>query len=118
MFERMERKTLMKWLIVAVLVYLLLPWDLLPDILGIVGRLDDVLMLAWLAWYYRNHVREYVAPGFEHETAGRSPNSGQGASVPPERGKIFEAYEVLGITQNLAHEKSQQIQQAYRHLRG
>ncbi len=147
MFERTDPKTLMKWLIVAALIYVLLPYDLLPDFLGIIGRLDDVLMLAWLAWYYRDHLRKYVANGFENEAAGRSKNSGQGTLPPSDRRKTFDAYEVLGITpsasndairaayrermqeyhpdkvahlgedlQNLAHEKSQQIQRAYRQL--
>ena len=76
MFERTDPKTLKLWLIVAAVVYLLLPYDLFPDFLGIPGRIDDVLMLAWLAWFYRNHVQQYAAAGSGHESAGGSAKEG------------------------------------------
>ncbi len=152
MFERMDPKTLMKWLILAAIVYFLLPYDLLPDFLGIPGRIDDVLMMAWLAWFYRNHVHQYIAKGFEQKPADRSGDagSGQGSATGSKHStKTFDPYEVLGVTrsassdtiqaayrsrmkeyhpdkvahlgeelQQLAHEKSQQIQRAYQQLQG
>ena len=148
MFERMDPKTLMKWLILAAIVYFLLPYDLLPDFLGIPGRIDDIVTIALLAWFYRNHLQRYVAAGFGRETAGRSERFGQGSPTQPKHAKAFDAYEVLGVTrsassneiqaayrarmkeyhpdkvahlgeelQKLAHEKSQEIQRAYRQLR-
>lgn len=151
MFERTDPKTLMKWLIIAALVYLLVPYDLFPDFLGIPGRIDDVLMMAWLAWFYRNHVKRYVASGFGHGRADQSADAdfGQGAPAGSKYETAFDAYEVLGVArsassdaiqsayrarmneyhpdkvahlgdelQKLAHQKSQEIQRAYRQLRG
>ena len=140
MFERTDPKTLKKWLIVAVVVYFLFPFDLIPDFLGIPGRIDDVVAMALLAWFYRSHVQQYVAAGFAREEVDRSPTEGS---------KAFDAYEVLGVTrlasgdaikaayrarmkeyhpdkvahlgeelQKLALEKSHEIQHAYRQLRG
>jgi len=151
MFERTDPKTLMKWLIIAALVYLLVPYDLFPDFLGIPGRIDDVLIMAWLAWFYRNHVKQYVASGFGQGRTDQSADAdiGQGAPAGSKFEKAFDAYEVLGVArsassdaiqsayrarmkeyhpdkvahlgdelQKLAHQKSQEIQRAYRQLRG
>ncbi len=141
----------MKWLIVGAVVYFLLPFDLIPDLFGILGRIDDLAMMALLVWYYRNHVKQFVATGFGHEEAGDSAGTGsrQNTAAQPKHPKTFDAYEVLGIThsassdaikaayrarmkeyhpdkvahlgeelQTLAHEKSQEIQRAYRQLQG
>ena len=151
MFEQTDPGTLMKWLILGAVAYFLLPFDLIPDFLGIPGRIDDVAMMALLVWVYRNHVRQHAAAGAGRESAGRSADarSGQGSPAQPKRARAFDAYEVLGVTrsasrdeiqaayrarmqeyhpdkvahlgeelQKLAHEKSQEIQRAYRQLRG
>jgi hypothetical protein len=151
MFEKTDPKTLLKWLVVAALVYLIVPFDLIPDFFGLPGRIDDVLILAWLAWFYRNHVRQYVASGFGPDSArgASGENAGQGAPTGRSSATAFDAYEVLGVAhsassdeiqsaykarmgeyhpdkvahlgealQKLAHEKSQEIQRAYRELRG
>ncbi len=150
MFEKTDPKTLLKWLVVAALVYLIVPFDLIPDFLGLPGRIDDVMIVAWLAWFYRNHIRQYVASGFGQDAAhgASSANGGRGAPAGPASANAFDAYEVLGVThsassdeiqsayrarmgeyhpdkvahlgealQKLAHEKSQEIQRAYRELR-
>lgn len=136
MFERTDPKTLRKWLILAALAYFLLPFDLIPDVLGIPGRIDDVVAMAALVWFYRNHVRQHVASG-----------SARGAPAQPKKAKAFDPYEVLQVArsasgdairaayrarmqeyhpdkvahlgealQKLAHEKSQEIQRAYQEL--
>jgi DnaJ like chaperone protein len=151
MFERTDPKTLMWWLIVAAVVYFLVPFDLIPDFLGIPGRIDDVATIAFLAWLYRKHVQQYVTNGFGQDAAGPSADagSGQGSHPKSKYAGAFDAYEVLGVTrsassdeihaayrarmmeyhpdkvahlgdelQTLAHVKSQEIQRAYRQLRG
>ncbi|HEB91396.1 MAG TPA: DUF1232 domain-containing protein, partial [Deltaproteobacteria bacterium] len=57
MFDRIGPGTLKPWLILAAILYLLLPYDLVPDFLGLPGRLDDLLLMAWFVWFYHNHAR-------------------------------------------------------------
>ena len=113
MFERTKPKTLVKYLVLAALIYFVFPYDLLPDFLGLPGRVDDLLIMGWLAWYYRNHARAFLA------------NAGSGQSAPPrakptgasdtsdtsDTSNTFNAYEVLGILRGAS---SEAIQSAYR----
>ena len=36
-----------RWLIVGVVAYLALPIDIVPDILPVIGQLDDAILVAW-----------------------------------------------------------------------
>jgi hypothetical protein len=118
MFERVDPKTLMKWLIVAAILYFILPWDLIPDFLGLAGRIDDLFVIAWLAWAYRDKIKAYVTnqgagPGsrqaFEADSAsGRQPPSGFGGAEASDR---FDAYEILEVTRSSSADA---IQSAYR----
>ena len=101
MFEHTHPKTLMKWLIVAGLVYFLVPYDLLPDFLGFPGRIDDLVIMAWLAWFYRKHIQQYV------ERAGL----GTSSAKEVKNAKAFDAHDVLGVSPSASHEA---IQTAYR----
>ncbi|MFP6655992.1 MAG: DnaJ domain-containing protein [Myxococcota bacterium] len=135
----------MKWLIVAALIYFLVPYDLIPDFLGLPGRIDDLLVLAWVAWTYRSQLMQAFtkrAASSEGATSGKTASAG-GAN----ESEAFDPYAVLGITpsasaemiqkayrarmkeyhpdkvahlgeelQRLAHQKSQQIERAYRQL--
>ena len=137
MLDEMEPKTLAKWLIALAILYLVLPYDLLPDFLGLPGRIDDLLIMAWLLWFYRAHLGK-------RGRAERPSEAPRQASSSP----ALDPYEVLGIPrsatseairtayrarmqayhpdkvahlgedlQKLATEKSQQIQRAYQQLR-
>lgn len=141
MFEGMEPGKLRKWLILAGVVYLVLPMDLIPDVLGLPGRIDDVVAMGLLTWFYRNHMRRWVEDHAEREGARESAASGAPA------GDALDAYDILEVTrsaspeaiktayrarmreyhpdkvahlgdelQKLAHEKAQQIQRAYEDL--
>ena len=151
MFERTNPKTLVKYLILAALIYLVFPYDFFPDFLGLPGRIDDLLVMGWLAWFYRIHARQFMANAKGSESSSQSANAGSGHAVPPGPNPTgaFNPYEVLGIPrsasseaiqaayrsrmqqyhpdkvahlgedlQKLATEKSQQIQRAYKQLRG
>jgi DnaJ-domain-containing protein 1 len=89
------------------------PFDLIPDFLGIPGRIDDVAAMALLAWLYRKHVQQYFATGFGHEATGRSAGagSGQASQAQTKQEKVFDAYEVLGVTHSAS---SDAIKAAYR----
>jgi DnaJ-domain-containing protein 1 len=76
MFEDTPPKTLLLWVVVAALAYLLLPFDLLPDLLGLPGRIDDVAVIAWLFWLYRQHAARFEAGGSDSASGGtRGPGS-------------------------------------------
>ena len=147
MLEGMNPKTLIKWLILAAVVYLLFPFDLVPDLLGPVGRIDDLAAIALLAWFYQRHVSQLRTAGSDRPGGADADAQSAGASEkPPE--SAFDPHAVLGIPrsasadevqvayrarmqeyhpdkvahlgvelQTLAHEKSQEIQRAYRQLR-
>lgn len=143
MFANMAPRDLKKWLILAAVVYFLVPFDLIPDFLGLPGRIDDLGIAALLAWFFRNHVKQYVA----RMASGAHAGSSAGGMSMPQREPAFDPYRVLGVgnsasgemiqaayrtrmkeyhpdkvahlgedLQKLAHEKSQEIQRAYREL--
>ncbi len=147
MFEGMDPKTLKRWLILAAVVYFLVPFDVIPDFLGIPGRIDDIVGVALLAWFYRKHVQQYTTGG--RRDADSADSSSRGARARPRQATAFDPYEVLQVSraasqkeiraayrarmheyhpdkvshlgeelQRLAHEKSQEIQRAYRELGG
>lgn len=121
MFERMDPKTLMMWLIVAGLLYFIFPYDLLPDFLGFAGRIDDLLIIAWLVWFYRQHSKSFAASGFGFESnsggAGKTGVEGEARQGSPAGAKTsktsdaFDAYAVLGIPRSASPDA---IQTAYR----
>ncbi len=113
MFERTNPKTLVKYLILAALVYLVFPYDLLPDFLGLLGRVDDLVIMAWLAWFYRNHARQFLANAKASGSSEHSANAGPGQTVPPPPNPTaaLSPYEVLGIARGAS---SEAIQDAYR----
>jgi Protein of unknown function (DUF1232)/Zinc finger, C3HC4 type (RING finger) len=45
--------------IVLCLLYLVSPLDLIPETVGIVGFLDDLMVLIWLVWYLWDRARRY-----------------------------------------------------------
>lgn len=119
MFERMDPKALKYWLILAALLYLLLPFDFLPDFLGLPGRVDDLLMMVWFAWLYRRHLRQFVAPGAEREPAddasrmGSDAGDGAGRDAPSAAKSAgpLDAHAVLGVPRTASGEA---IRTAYR----
>jgi uncharacterized membrane protein YkvA (DUF1232 family) len=143
MFEDTHPRTVRKWLIVAGVVYFLLPWDLIPDFLGLPGRVDDAGFLALLVWVDRQHAQRWA----QRQAAGQGSERPRARREEP--AKAFDPHVVLGLApsaskkeirtayrsrmqeyhpdkvahlgeelQRLAHEKAQEIQRAYETLRG
>ncbi len=117
MFERVAPGTLKLWLILAAILYLLLPYDLVPDFFGLPGRLDDLLLMAWFAWIYHDRVRQpaggTAGSGGTRGSADPSGRRGRGGDAPPrstdEGG--FDPYRVLGVPRSASQEA---IRAAYR----
>jgi hypothetical protein len=98
---------------ILVLLYAIIPVDLLPDFLGPLGRADDLLLFGLLAWYLmsRKSLREFLkfgarpGPGQRpRESVGDKPGdqSGPGDQNP---------YTILEIAPNASIED---IRKAYR----
>lgn len=113
MFEGMEPRTLLKWLILAAVVYLLLPFDLIPDFLGVPGRIDDLAAIALLGWYYWKQLRQRILAGAPEGRAegARQADSGPGARPQEESARAFDAYAILGVERSAGRDA---IRSAYR----
>ncbi len=130
------------FLIFVIIVYIVWPYDLIPDFLGLVGRLDDVLVAAYILYRWWHLFRD-VEP---QSAAG---TSGQKVEAKGAEAKSCDPYEVLGVSRSasaeditfayrqraaeyhpdkvnhlgrelreLAHKKMLEIQLAYEKLRG
>jgi hypothetical protein len=143
-----DPRKLKRWLILIAVLYLVFPRDLIPDFFGRgLGLIDDLLLVAFLIYFYRKRLRDHA------DRAGRESGEGdseQGSSraQPATSARSPDPYEVLGISasasaeairvaykarmqeyhpdkvahlgeelQQLAHRKALEIQQAYRQLR-
>ena len=58
-YRRLPRRTLVA--AVAGLLYLLNPFDLIPDFVPVIGLVDDVAVLAWVIGRVRKDLDEYLA---------------------------------------------------------
>jgi len=115
--------------IVAVLVYLRSPIDLVPDRLGAIGLLDDLLVLAVMIAWLRTRRRRPTATEAGAREAPSEPSDpwtvlgvGRGASSEEitrayrERLKQYHPDRVAGLgeeLQEVAHRRTIEIQRAY-----
>ena len=140
----MDTKALRRWLVVAAVLYFVMPRDLVFDFAGRgLGFADDLVLAALLYAYYRKRQRDMASGRPEGE-----PREAR-AETPPAAGeRPRDPHEVLGIPatasadeiqsayrarmreyhpdkvahlgeelQKLAHRKAQEIQRAYEELR-
>lgn len=94
------------WIILLLVLYVLSPYDLVPDFLFGPGWLDDLGLIGLLSYYYFYRKRNQAGGGFKEERSRRT----QAEEPPPSR---RDAYEVLGIERNAS---SEEVKTAYRRL--
>lgn len=104
-------------LITAALIYIILPNDLIPDWLGILGRLDDLLILTYIIYRYRK-VMETINGAAGAFGSGPAGKQAQGESQKQQSGQQAagapaDPYQVLGVRRGAPKDE---IKEAYRKL--
>lgn len=114
------------WVILAiglVLIYVVSPYDLIPDLMPLLGRIDDIGLVAILIYYLKTgRMPGFVSkilgwlfgsskPGSSRSSSGRQSagHAGPGTSHQGRR----DPYAVLGLSPGAS---SQEIHEAYRKL--
>lgn len=94
-------------LMIAAIVYFVLPWDL--DFVPVVGRLDDLVFLAVAGYYYWKQTRHLGG------AAGRRPSAERPSTAPPPPGaqRDGDPYRLFGVSRSADAET---IKKAYRDL--
>ena len=100
-------------IILAIIIYFLMPFDFVPDFLGPLGRIDDIGILAFGIYHLRRLALKKAA---EHAFKSRKSESNTAESTPdPEKPstKAKSPHEVLGVP---ADANSEEIDKAYKSL--
>lgn len=111
MFDGISPKVMMVGVLIASLVYLLLPFDLIPDFLGIPGRVDDVAVIGFLTWLYKNHASKFSQTAGRERESSESRESSYSEGASKHSTPRFDPHEVLGIDRTASQ---REIQSAYR----
>jgi hypothetical protein len=96
------------WILLLLILYLLSPYDLIPDFLVGVGWLDDLGLIGLLTYYYFYRQKKQEQPGtrerFREDSEAKQTEGSSSRHDP---------YEVLGLKRNA---NSEEIKAAYRRL--
>ncbi|MEE3327569.1 MAG: DnaJ domain-containing protein [Myxococcota bacterium] len=111
MFEGISPKVLLVGMLVASLVYLLLPFDLIPDFLGIPGRIDDVAVIGFLMWLYKSNAAKFAKQQAQSSGAHSQGGSSHSTHTADDGPRALDAHTVLGIDRSAS---AKEIQSAYR----
>jgi DnaJ like chaperone protein len=110
-------------LIILVVLYLLNPYDIIPDLLVGWGWLDDIIIIGFLI-HFLNKRRKNRAASQQRQDQHRGADPGREEYAgnrhshhdnPTENGAVRDPYRILGIEKGAPQET---IKQAYRELAG
>jgi hypothetical protein len=100
----------MHWIYwILILLYLLSPYDLIPDLIPGWGWADDLLLVGGLCWYFLVYKRRRRGLDGDHQEGGEEAKAQE---ARPEEVKK-DPYAVLGIDRSASGEE---VRQAYRRL--
>jgi len=111
----------MKYLIYVILIlYIISPYDLLPDFIPGVGWIDDLILLGVLYWYHFYHrpakAKARYESTYRQEGQGsqsKTYNEKQKDAQKDERFSSRDPYTILGVNR---HASTAEIKNAYRKL--
>jgi DnaJ like chaperone protein len=99
--------------IIAALLYIISPWDLLPDFLAGFGWLDDLVILGFLVRYLlrksRDQQREQPRGSQDQTHSNHTEDQGSAGSGS----EAYDPYRILEVDRNASPEE---IKKAYRRL--
>lgn len=109
--------------------YFIAPYDIIPDFLGLVGRFDDLLLIAGLVYYFRKNRAQAQSVFSASNLSGEDPYQvleiAQGISkeeITKQYKKLMSQYHPDKVAhlgpelKSLAQEKTIQIKKAYEKL--
>lgn len=111
----MNIRTLKYVFIIIGIIYLLSPIDFLPDLFGLVGRIDDLALIAFLLWKYKQ-IKNRVTANFEklkEDINNQANNNSSNQSSNNSTKKVFCPYNTLNISQNANQDE---IKKAYKKM--
>lgn len=104
---------IVKYLLLGIgLTYVFWPWDIIPDGAGVLGKLDDFLVLVFLYRRYRAYLSRNFQRAARPKTAHDRPNTNWDAPWENRRSERAgdTPYEILGVDKNA---NRRDIRQAY-----
>jgi DnaJ like chaperone protein len=102
------------WLILLLVLYFLLPYDLVPDFFPGAGWVDDILLAGLIGYFFLVRPRRAERARRAADSAwGHHAFQEEDASMGHDAAKPFNPYEVLGVAKTASPDE---IKAAYRQL--
>ena len=102
----MKRTTLKYLLIALVLFYFIFPRDLIPDIFGWLGRIDDLLLGIYIYYQFKKREKRWKNVSHGQEEPKRETHQESNTTPPPR-----DPYTILGLSPGAS---KKEIREAYR----
>ena len=99
-------KLLKYFFIFIALLYILSPWDLIPDALGLLGRVDEIVLIWFLYWRYKRII-ENLKQEFQTYYGNKSTTQETSDSEEPQQQETssFDPYRVLELSPGATKEE-------------